>query len=226
MLDSGDGATHAVPIYQGFAIQNAITRIDVAGRDVTKYLQLQLRQSGHIFHTSSEMETVRMIKESSMVYVARNFEKEMEAEEKDSPNVMQAGYKLPDGQVIDLIGGRFRAPEILFRPHLLGLEYMGVHECLLSSIRSSDLDIRRKLFSSIYLAGGSTLFEGFGDRLLLELRRSSPDMRIKITSPAERKYTTWIGGSILASLNTFSSMWVDSKEYKEEGKSIMHRKTF
>jgi centractin len=106
---------------------------------------------------------------------------------------------------------------------------MGIHECLISSIVSSDLDIRKKLFSSIYLAGGSTLFEGFGDRLLIEISSHSQvpkDAKIKINAPPERKYTTWIGGSILASLGTFSTMWVSAAEYKEYGPSIIHKKTF
>lgn len=62
MLDSGDGVTHAVPVYEGFAMKHSITRVDVAGRDVTRYLQMLLRREGHIFKTSAEFEVVRTIK--------------------------------------------------------------------------------------------------------------------------------------------------------------------
>lgn len=63
VLDSGDGVTHAVPIYEGFALPHSIMRSDVAGRDITRHLQLLLRREGHIFKTSSEFEIVRQMKE-------------------------------------------------------------------------------------------------------------------------------------------------------------------
>jgi centractin len=84
----------------------------------------------------------------------------------------------------------------------------------------SDLDLRRSLFSSIVLSGGSTLFAGFGDRLLSEVRKhtlSPKDTKIRIAAPPERMFSTWIGGSILASLSTFKSMWVTRADYVEHG---------
>lgn len=99
---------------------------------------------------------------------------------------------------------RFRAPEILFDPEIIGLEYPGVHQIVVDSISRTDLDLRKALYSNIVLSGGSTLTKGFGDRLLTEVQRLAvKDMRIKIFAPPERKYSTWIGGSILAGLSTF-----------------------
>lgn len=99
---------------------------------------------------------------------------------------------------------RFRAPEILFDPEIIGLEYPGVHQIVVDSINRTDLDLRKALYSNIVLSGGSTLTRGFGDRLLTEVQRLAvKDMRIKIFAPPERKYSTWIGGSILAGLSTF-----------------------
>lgn len=63
VLDAGDGVTHAVPIYEGFAIPHSIMRVDIAGRDVSRYLRLLLRKEGYDFHTSAEFEVVRTIKE-------------------------------------------------------------------------------------------------------------------------------------------------------------------
>jgi centractin len=120
---------------------------------------------------------------------------------------------------------KFRAPEVLFRPELIGSEGGGVHECLVQSIMKSDMDLRRTLFSQIILSGGSTLFPGFGDRLLAEVRKKAPkDMKIRISAPPTRQYSTWIGGSILASLATFKNMWITKSEYEEYGPSILHRK--
>eukprot|EP00124_Ichthyophonus_hoferi_P002056 Ihof_evm9s127 gene=Ihof_evmTU9s127 len=202
VLDSGDGVTHAVPIYEGFALPHSITRVDVAGRDVTRYLQLLLRKQGYVFSTSSEMEVVREIKEK-VCYVAVDPKKE-EKDDQDRSAKPAGVYRLPDGNEIEIASSRYRAPEVLFRPDLIGHEYMGIHECLTEAIVKSDLDLRATLFSSIVLSGGSTLYRGFGDRLLSEVKRLAPkDIKIRISAPQERKYSTWMGGSILASLNTF-----------------------
>ncbi|XP_033756370.1 alpha-centractin [Pecten maximus] len=220
VLDSGDGVTHSVPIYEGFAMPHSIMRSDIAGRDVTRYLRLLLRKEGYNFHTSAELEIVKTIKERAC-YLSINPLKEesMEAE--------KSQYTLPDGSSIEVGPARFRAPELLFRPDLIGEEFEGIHEVLEYSIRKSDMDLRRTLFSNIVLSGGSTLFKGFGDRLLSEVRKLSPkDIKIRISAPQERLYSTWIGGSILASLDTFKKMWVSKREYNEEGVKAIHRKTF
>lgn len=260
VLDSGDGVSHAVPIYEGFAMPSSIRRIDVAGRDVTEYLQTLLRKSGYIFHTSAEKEVVRLIKES-VSYIAHDPRKEerewIGVKASDSK---LAEYLLPDGHKLKVRVGRarrlrdrrltsvrqvgaerFRAPEILFDPELIGLEYPGVHQIVVDAINRTDLDLRKNLYANIVLSGGSTLTRGFGDRLLTELQKLAvKDMRIKIFAPPERKYSTWIGGSILAGLSTFRKvswlcspittdslterqMWVSIDDW-HENPDIIHRK--
>jgi len=223
VLDSGDGVTNAVPVYEGFILPHAVTRIDVAGRDITEYLQLLLRKSGHNFHTSAELEVVKDIKEK-ICFVAFNIEKIDKDDEDVEP---EHSYKLPDGNVIQVGAEKFRAPEVLFNPGLIGLEYVGIHQCLVNSISKCDLDIRRSMYSDIILAGGSTMHDGFGDRLLVEVRKLAPrDTKIRILAPPERILSTWIGGSILASLGIFKKMWVSRKEYDEAGKNSIFRKGF
>ncbi|KAK7732168.1 Centractin [Botryosphaeria dothidea] len=208
VLDAGDGVSHAVPVYGGFQINNAVQRIDVAGRDVTEHLQMLMRKSGYVFHTSAEKEIVRNIKESHS-YVCLDPVKE-EKEWSGSTaraNEKSVEYKLPDGKKLKIGAERFRAPEILFNPELIGSEYQGVHQLVVNAINRTDLDLRKDLFGSIVLSGGSTLTKGFGDRLLHEVQRLAvKDMRIKIYAPPERKYTTWTGGSILAGLSTFKKV--------------------
>lgn len=225
VLDVGDGVAHAVPIYEGFAMPHAIQRNDVAGREVTKYLQLLLRKgaSGYDFHTSAEREVVRDIKEKAC-YVAYDPLKE---EEEFGDNSSIVKYKLPDGNIIDIGPEAFRAPELLFNPEIVGLEYTGVHECVSYAIQRADLDMRKSLYANIVLSGGSTLYRGFGDRLLSELVKMAPrDTKIKISAPPERQLSTWIGGSILAALPTFKKMWVWRSEYNEEGARILAKRTF
>ncbi|CAH2241650.1 alpha-centractin [Pararge aegeria] len=220
VLDAGDGVTHSVPIYEGFAMPHSIMRVDVAGRDVTRYLRLLLRKEGVNLRTSAELEIVKSIKERAC-YLSPNPLKE---ETMDSE---RAQYTLPDGTQLEIGPARFRAPEVLFRPDLIGEECEGLHEVLMFAIQKSDMDLRKVLYQNIVLSGGSTLFRGFGDRLLAEIRRLAPkDMKIRISAPQERLYSTWIGGSILASLDTFRKMWVSKREYDEEGHRAVHRKTF
>ena len=220
VLDCGDGVTHAVPIFEGFALPHSIMRTDLAGRDVTRYLQFLLRREGFPFKTTAEHEVVKQIKEN-VCYLAINPQKE------ESLDGEKTRYQLPDGEIIDIGAAKFRAPELLFRPDLLGEEFEGLHEVLVFSIQKSDLDLRKTLYQNIVLSGGSTLFRGFGDRLLGEVKKVAPkDIKIRISAPQERLYSTWIGGSILASLDTFKKMWVSKKEYDDEGAKAISRKTF
>ncbi|KAL7981335.1 hypothetical protein Chor_002231 [Crotalus horridus] len=213
VLDAGDGVTHAVPIYEGFAMPHSIMRVDIAGRDVSRYLRLLLRKEGYDFHTSAEFEVVKTIKERAC-YLSINPQKD------EALETEKVQYTLPDGSTLDVGPSRFRAPELLFQPDLIGDESEGIHEVLVFAIQKSDMDLRRTLFGNIVL-------QGFGDRLLSEVKKLAPkDIKIKISAPQERLYSTWIGGSILASLDTFKKMWVSKKEYEEDGSRAIHRKTF
>jgi actin-related protein len=88
---------------------------------------------------------------------------------------------------------KFRAGEVLFNPSLIGQEYVGIHQTLVNSINKCDIDVRRTLYSEIVLAGGSTLFTGFGDRLLSEVRKLAPrDTKVRIFAPRERVYVCTI----------------------------------
>uniref|UniRef100_A0A8C7YSS1 Actin, beta 1 n=1 Tax=Oryzias sinensis TaxID=183150 RepID=A0A8C7YSS1_9TELE len=90
-----------------------------------------------------------------------------------------------------------------------------------------DVDIRKDLYANTVLSGGTTMYPGIADRMQKEITALAPTtMKIKIIAPPERKYSVWIGGSILASLSTFQQMWISKQEYDESGPSIVHRKCF
>ncbi|KAK9815679.1 hypothetical protein WJX72_007893 [[Myrmecia] bisecta] len=159
----------------------------------------------------------------------------------ENANIPTVNYELPDGNEIQVGPDRFKVPEVLFQPRLMstfdGLEVVAAYNggdapslpgVVLESISKCDVDIRRELFSGIILTGGTSLFSQLRDRLERELTEAAPQTaKVKVTSPAnalERRFSVWIGGSILASLGSFQQMWMSKAEYEEHGASLIHRK--
>merc|ERR1711981_1436270 len=202
VVDSGDGISHTVPIYEGYAMPHSIKKMELAGGDLTDYL-VKILQENHInLSTPNEMGCAASMKEE-LCRVALDFEGEMKMF--DDSNFKD--FTLPDGHTIGIGNQLIRAPELLFNPKLDGRDDLGIHECVMRC----DVEVRKELYQSILLAGGTTLFQGF---------------QAKVMAPNERMFSGWIGGSILGSLTTFRQMWIGAAEYHEHGAQVLHRKCF
>ena len=162
----------------------------------------------------------------------------------DNTNLPTVAYELPDGQEIQVGAARFTVPEIMFNPSLLSefgdveataraqggaaAQLQALPAVVAECIGQCDVDVRRDLYSGVVLTGGTSLFASLRDRLEREMTETAPAMmKVKVaaaTNSVERRYSTWIGGSILASLGTFQQMWMSKEEYKELGAGLIHKK--
>uniref|UniRef100_A0A667Z0R7 Uncharacterized protein n=1 Tax=Myripristis murdjan TaxID=586833 RepID=A0A667Z0R7_9TELE len=148
VFDSGDGVSHSVPVFEGYCPPHAVQRFPLAGGDVTMELKKLLQEQGVCLRTTAEMEIVREIKEKCCC-VALNYEAELKHR---GPSSAEMHYTMPDGQIICLSTERFRAPEILLKPELIGRDQYGMHESVFKSILGSDIDLRRGFLGNIVLS--------------------------------------------------------------------------
>ncbi|XP_017367332.1 actin-related protein T1 [Cebus imitator] len=222
VVDSGDGVTCTVPVYEGYSLPHAVTKLYMAGRDITEHLTRLLFAGGCNFPCILNKAVVNNIKEK-LCYIAFEPEEELR---KCRGKVLGA-YRLPDGHVINFGEELYQVPEVLFAPDQLGIHSPGLSKMVSSSIMKCDTDIQKNLFAEIVLSGGTTLFPGLEERLMKELEQlASKGTPIKITASPDRCFSAWIGASIMTSMSSFRPMWVTSVDFKEYGTSVVQRKCF
>jgi len=168
VVDSGDGVTHIVPVYESTVLNHLTRRLDVAGRNVTQNLIALLLRRGYALNRTADFETVRQIKEK-LCYVS--YDLALDQKLSDETTVLVESYTLPDGRVIRIGSERFEAPECLFQPHLVDVEQPGIAEFLFNTIQAADVDVRSSLYKAIVLSGGSSMYPGLPSRLEKELKQ-------------------------------------------------------
>jgi len=199
-----------------------VTRVDIGGQRLTEFLGDLLAERGFLFSsTHANLEQLREIKEK-LCYVALDFEQETNRD----PNFMSRSIEL-NGQTICLSSERFRCPEALFQPKLLGLDTAGIHEQVINAIMKCDPDLIPNLFRNIVVSGGTSLFPGLPERLQKEIKaRAAPSAKVTIIAPPGRQYAAWIGGSVVASLRNREGLWISRGDFDEFGPSVVHRRCF
>jgi actin-related protein 2 len=227
VVDSGDGVTHVVPVFEGFSLPHLIKRMNLAGRDITHYLIKLMLLRGYAFNRTADFETVRQIKEK-FCYVGYdlNLEKKLALE----TTVLVESYTLPDGREIRIGAERFEAPEALFNPVLADKDGGGVHEVVFDTINSADIDTRAGFYQHIVLSGGTTMYPGLPSRLEKEIKElylkrvlkgdeaRLKNFKLKIEDPPRRKHMVFLGGAVLADImKDRPEFWLQKKDWEEQG---------
>jgi actin-related protein 2 len=233
VVDSGDGVTHICPVYEGFALPHLTRRLDIAGRDVTRYLIKLLLLRGYAFNHTADFETVRLMKEK-LCYVGYDIATEQKLAQETT--FLVEPYTLPDGRVIKVGGERFEASEALFQPHLINVEGQGIAELVFNAIQTADMDMRPDLYRHIVLSGGSTMYPGLPSRLEREIKqlylervlKGDTDrlskFKIRIEDPPRRKDMVFIGGAVLADvMKDREDFWMSKAEYQEKGIAVLKK---
>lgn len=228
VVDSGDGVTHIVPVYESTVLNHLTRRLDVAGRDVTRNLIALLLRRGYALNRTADFETVRQIKEK-LCYVS--YDLELDQRLSEDTTVLVESYTLPDGRVIRVGSERFEAPECLFQPHLVDVEQPGIAEFLFNTIQAADVDIRSSLYKAIVLSGGSSMYPGLPSRMEKEIKQlwltkvlggnperlnvricslytsrrhamliSKQKFKVRIEDPPRRRHMVFLGGAVLANI--------------------------
>lgn len=246
VVDSGAHSTTVCAVHDGYVLTNSIVSSPVAGDSMTQALYYNIAnknrtvirpsysfkkkkvQSGNrsswnvtpinlpfneTFHNYHVMKVLHDIKMSFCKIPDRGAE-----------NIgVRVDIELPDSTVVALEGDSVYAPDQMFKN--LG-DNVGVHQMVANCIASCDVDIKKDLYGGVIVAGGNTLFPGFVEKLQRNI--SPPSMyKMKVIAPsdsAERRFSSWTGGSILGSLGSMHAMWVSKAEYDEIGSLIVEKK--
>tara|TARA_R110002050_G_scaffold98545_2_gene204779 strand:+ start:405 stop:1121 length:717 start_codon:yes stop_codon:yes gene_type:complete len=218
VVEIGHGVTHVVPVIQGYSIPQGIMRLDIGGRIITDRLKTLLTQSGYNFTTSAEHEVLEHVK-FQLGYVSMD----PSGEENNFPIEKVREYEMPDGQKIKVGSEAFQCTEVLFRPSLMGKEWPGLHDLIAQSIEKCDITVRRELWETIILGGGSSVFPGLDQRLFKELSQLVPsEVSVNIIAPPTRVFSTWLGGAALAANPAFQNQWITRERWQREGPSCVH----
>lgn len=215
VVSIGHNNSYIMPFCEAHSINYAVQRLPIGGNDVTVFLQAMLRARGYNLSTLSDFDGVRDAKEK--------FCRCVEDYTAVAPTTVE-NYELPNGQVLELGSELYRAPEVLFQPSLANhtLQFdEGIHEVTHKAIMKTNAELHKDLFANVVLLGGGSLTPGLKDRLQSELAKRAPrfikgQMKVNVTATPDDN-ATWVGGSILGSLPTFSNQWLTRAEFDESG---------
>lgn len=241
VVEVGHGSSHAVPIFEGYALPHAALEYCVGGVDISHRLHKLLAKRGHSFH-SFQLQTINDIKEAVCVMSSKH-----SGGDDDNGGGSSKPFELPDGTILQVDRQTRSLPaDVLFRPQELGDEHPlkpshGLHECVAEAITMCDKDLQKDLRAAVVLAGGTTMLPGFSRRFQDELLGATsrklhagggtvsvvPDPHVRERGyNSQRRVAAWVGGSMIASLGTFRDIHITKQEWEEYHEAILDRKCF
>uniref|UniRef100_A0A803MIA2 Actin-related protein 4 n=1 Tax=Chenopodium quinoa TaxID=63459 RepID=A0A803MIA2_CHEQI len=225
VVDSGGGSTTVAPVHDGYVLQKAVLTSPIGGEFLTDCLTKSLESKGIIIKPRYSFKR-KEIRPGEFQRVIASDIKECVCRAPDTPydetsysNIPMTPYELPDGQTIEIGSDRFKTPDVLFNPSLVQT-IPGMESYVETAASARGLPQM--------LAGGTASMQQLKERLEKDLLEESPQAaRVKVLASGnatERRFSVWIGGSILASLGSFQQMWFSKAEYEEHGASYIQRK--
>jgi len=234
VVDSGDGVSHVVPVWEGIVPAHLIKRLNIAGRHITRYLIKLLQVRGYNLNRSADLETARQIKEQCCFV---GYDLDIENTLALETTTLIKKFTLPDGRVIKMDRERYQAPEVLFNPELMDVEQEGIATMLFNMINEADIDLRSAFYKHIVLSGGSTMYPGLPSRMEKEMKemylkhilkgdkKALNKFKLRIEDPPRRKHMVFLGGSVLADImKDREEFWISKAEWEESGENIITQK--
>ncbi|NHJ20870.1 MAG: hypothetical protein EAX91_08015 [Candidatus Lokiarchaeota archaeon] len=181
VVESGDGITWVCPILNGEMVEQSVQKLTLAGIDVNQHLKNLLMREGINIESSAVDEIVKDIKEKNCFFAL---------DPENPPKVDESySFAMPDGSNINIPNYIFHeAPEVMFKPNLLGYNIMNIPEAMINSLQGIDKYFWSDLLSHIMISGGNLSYSGFEERLRLELNQLLPQLgkipKPKITQPS------------------------------------------
>ena len=215
VIDMGDGSTQFSPIYDKKLLEDKCERINIGGKDITKYMRKILNKKGYKFEKESEKRIAREIKEK-VCYISLSKDK-----------VKPFEYELPDGNLVNIKEERTKAPEaFIFDSSLIFKEGKSIPQICHDIIQKCDKNLQKELYNNIVLTGGNSMFKGLPERFTQEIKElagQSMKNKIKVIAYPERKFGAWIGGANMP-FDELDDKLISKDEYEENGSNIVHKK--
>jgi len=234
VVECGEGATLAVPVFEGYAIPHAIFKMEVAGQDITRKLDEMVRARGCAMNKDGRppsLVTAQAMKEKLCCVVP---DYEAACQGPDPGEEEARSFELPDGTIVQVPHDiRFGAPEQLFKRDASGApDENSITSICKRAIETVDVDFQQDLVRSLVVSGGTSMLPGLSSRIATELSGViSADLQrqLEVVVDSQRKHGSWVGGSMLASLSTFDQLTITRSEFEEgkgENRGLVPRKTF
>ncbi|CAL5421222.1 unnamed protein product [Camellia sinensis] len=233
VVDIGDGATHVVPVADGYVIGSSIKSIPISGKDVTLFIQQLMQERGEHVPPEDSFEVARKVKET-YCYTSSDIVKEYNKHDKEPAKYIKhyRGIKPKTGAPYscDIGYERFLGPEVFFSPEIYSSEFTAPLPAVIDKcIQSAPIDTRRALYKNIVLSGGSTMFKDFHRRLQRDLKKivdarvlasdarlggelKAQPVEVNVLSHPIQRYAVWFGGSVLASTHEFFARLATPKQ--------------